>query len=233
MWTAPAIELRYQALDEALRVQKIVDVVELASGISPRGLIWTSQNLGTFVDTDLPEIHNEKKAMVMDMLSGEERHNLKWAEVDATSNIYFSQLSANYGIREVAFIHEGLLPYLDHGEKWRVGKNIADVLRKSGGCWITPDIFYKEDHQVFAKLDETTQKVIGAISGLTQRNLSRNAFTDKAEAMIFFKSLGFEVQILRQRDLMTRLSSLESVEVEPKKLEAILNRGTVWVMKLK
>src|SRR5579862_9381945 len=56
----PLAELRFKSLTSLLVDSGVDQIVELASGLSPRGLILTENPAITFIETDLPEILEEK-----------------------------------------------------------------------------------------------------------------------------------------------------------------------------
>ena len=63
-WYAPLFEIRYKSIGAVLRKNKAKQVLELASGLSFRGLALTQNPDIVYVETDLEELTNEKRLLV-------------------------------------------------------------------------------------------------------------------------------------------------------------------------
>ncbi len=232
LWMAPMIEMRYKSVDAALQRYHLKNIVELASGVSPRGLIWSRDNPGTFLETDLPEILAEKRAITMNILGGESRKNLQWLPVNVVNDEHFQAIENFFDDGPIAVINEGLLPYLDREEKEKVARSIHRLLKKRGGVWITPDVSSSDRIKELIALDPKIGQVMQAISGHTGRNLQSNSFGSMEEAEQFFTGIGFKLTKWDQRELVPHLTALDKVEVDPKKLAIMMERGKVWVMEV-
>ncbi len=230
LWVAPMIEMRYKSIEAISQEYDSRNVVELASGVSPRGLVWSDDIYCTFLETDLPEMLVEKIKMTGKILAGKARGNLQLLSVNAVNDRDFRGIDAFFDEGPIMVLNEGLLPYLDHEEKNKVAQNILRLLKKRGGVWITPDVSSNDRIKELAQLDPKIGQVIQTISGRTGRDLQNNSFGSMEEAERFFTNIGFKLTKFNQRDLVPKISSLDKVEVDKKKLDAMTEHGSVWVM---
>jgi O-methyltransferase involved in polyketide biosynthesis len=150
---------RHRAIDEllerAIERDGVSQVVEVAAGLSPRGWRFT-QRYGerlTYVEADLPDMAERKRAALERMGSLSERHRVR--EVDALRDddgpgslaAVFAELDEREGL---AIITEGLLGYLPPDAvagmwrrfaaglgRFRTGRYISDV--HMGGA-VTPPV---------------------------------------------------------------------------------------------
>jgi O-methyltransferase involved in polyketide biosynthesis len=234
LWTAPMIELRYKSIDAVLEDHDAANIIELASGVSPRGLIWTRDPSCHFLETDLSEILSEKIAITTRILGEESRRNLRWLRVDATNQEQVLAAEEAFNRGPIAIINEGLLPYLTHAEKAVVGRNILRLLKeRSGSVWITTDVSGNDRLKDLVAADPKMGQVLQTIAGLTGRDIRSNYFASLEEGEQFFRDIGFKVRKWSQRELVTPLASLERVDVDPKKLEIMLGRSQVWALSVK
>src|SRR5579864_7295198 len=119
---SPFFEARYLLLNELVKREGSKQIIELASGLTPRGLEFTENDDDiSYVEMDLPEILTEKEEII--------RKIIKNKRLEAPKNLYFeagNALKVNELDRatshfdtskEITVIHEGLLRYLSHDEK--------------------------------------------------------------------------------------------------------------------
>jgi hypothetical protein len=67
LWYAPIFEVRYKSVTETIRKSGTRQILELASGISLRGLALTQDPGVTYVESDLEELTDEKASLVSDL----------------------------------------------------------------------------------------------------------------------------------------------------------------------
>jgi O-methyltransferase involved in polyketide biosynthesis len=103
-------------LERAIERDEVSQVIEVAAGLSPRGWRFAQRYVErlTYIEADLPEMAERKRAALERMGSLSERHQVR--EVDALRDdgpgslaAVFAGLDENAG---VAIITEGLLGYL-------------------------------------------------------------------------------------------------------------------------
>ncbi len=128
---------RHRALDALLErtieAGRVAQVVEVASGFSPRGLRFTERygDRLTYVEADLPPMAARKRAALERIRSLSDRHRVE--EVDALRDRRPGSLDAlaktldpNEGL---AILTEGLLGYLDHDSVKGIWRRFARTLR--------------------------------------------------------------------------------------------------------
>ena len=121
-------------LDELIETGGVSQVVEAASGMSPRGWRFT-QRYGdrlTYIETDLPAMAERKREALGRMGSLSERHRV--AEVDVLRDAGPGSLAAVVEEldpdRGLVIITEGLLTYLDEATTDAVWRRIGGVLAR-------------------------------------------------------------------------------------------------------
>ena len=228
LWMAPMIEARDASTDAALRRYGHGNILELAAGLSPRGLIWTEDPKIRYIHTDLPDILEESKRVMLDILRDQKRKRPLWLPLNVLIKAHFSAIG-EYFDGPIAVVNEGLLPYLSREEKARVASNIHRLLKKHGGVWITSDVIERATLEAMLKMDPVIAQVMQAISGFTGRNLEANSFASLADAEQFFAETGFKVIRWSQRELIPHLFSRN---VDHAKVVAMLERINVWAMEV-
>ena len=211
-------ELRYKALDAAVARVQPGSVLELAAGLSPRGLASTLP----YLETDLPEMIGAK-AQLIQSLGRRLGHSL------APLNALGPELRELAGrLDRPAIIHEGLLLYFGEEERRQLAANVTAVLRAvPGSVWITTDIYLRER---YTALVYAHPRVTGAVERLRQhtgRSLVENVFVDEGQATAFFAGFGLSVERISQRELVPFLS------LEPREAAAIksLEGEEVWILR--
>jgi hypothetical protein len=193
-------EARYKAINYGLKKNGIENVLELASGLSPRGLEIASKG-GTYVGTDLLEMYNESSKVIID-IANRERVSLNNIHLQPANVLNKDELENAIKYlkgKKFAICNEGLLPYLTKNEKFKMAENIREILLNNDGCWITTDIDFKSWRKALIKfldenMSETIKVAIKNISNQTGTDILKNDFTDKLEALKFYEDLGFEIE---------------------------------------
>lgn len=143
-WELIAVyEARYRTSTNMLMDSGVSQVLELASGMSPRGLDFcTADSDTTYVEMDLPE-QVEHKRRVLEKIMGEKGipENLHILGGDATSKDDFSKALACFDkTKPIAILFEGLLVWLKAKQRGLVMENVKNALAQFGGACITSDI---------------------------------------------------------------------------------------------
>ena len=233
LWFAALIEMRYKSIDAAYNSGRTQNVVELAAGLSPRGLILTEDSTINFLETDLEKMWCLKR-LIYGLLLERGRPNFSGRTANAVRHDDFMEIDrALPDFGAVTFICEGLLPYLTHAEKRTVSTNILNVLKKRRGCWITPDISSHARIQALLKIDPSIGEVMKSISGSTGRDLVANSLSTVEEAEAFFRGCGFRIIKVRQSEFVPELSCAGKIAIDEAKLSAINQHSYVWIMEPK
>jgi O-methyltransferase involved in polyketide biosynthesis len=192
---APMAECRHKSITNVILRNKITQVIELASGMSPRGLILSKDKSMIYVETDLPSMLSEKKKIVRHFLKKENRLGKSKLFLENANALNLRQLenacrhfSPN---KPVAIVNEGLMSYLTVREKGRVARNVRTILERYGGIWITPDLRTKRSFR--QGFGGGIRSNLRSISKVTGRNQQHNGFDDEPHIRSFIKRNGFKL----------------------------------------
>jgi O-methyltransferase involved in polyketide biosynthesis len=221
------LEARYRAINQVMAQYSITQVLELASGLLPRGLFLSRDPNITFVESDLPPIIRCKQQLVQQLIG--ERSNLHFLEIDATSSTQFLQsgdcLKAG---KPVVIICEGLLMYLSQIEKQRVCANIREMLSSYGGVWITSDLTFIAG---LRQNDPAYLEQVKRGTAFTGRSLDHD-FQTIEQARQFADEQGFHVAEHSVLDVMNQLSCLEILGIDTAMVRKMLTEQYVFAMTL-
>jgi O-methyltransferase involved in polyketide biosynthesis len=207
------LEARYKAISQVIADHPISQVLELASGFLPRGMAMSSNPNITFIESDLQRVIHCKQQLVLQLI--EDRPNLYFLEIDATSHPNQLMQSANYFRIEqpVLVLCEGLLMHLTLLEKQRVCANVFEILLRHGGVWITSDFAFKagliqslqslKDNPVFAPQMQATLNFT-----------SNDDFQMLEQAEQFICDQGFRVEKHSLLNVMDQLSCLNILNID-------------------
>jgi O-methyltransferase involved in polyketide biosynthesis len=179
-------ELRARSIDAAIDRLGAARILELAAGLSFRGLDLAARQASTFyVDTDLPEIAATKRELVQRLHPAPLRGTLQVRPLDALDAQAFRAAIALFPAGPIAIVEEGLLMYLDDAEKASLAATVRDALLERDGTWITADVYVRSPLQPHR--DERTTQF------LQQHCVEEKKFADWAAANAYFEAHGFDV----------------------------------------
>jgi O-methyltransferase involved in polyketide biosynthesis len=157
---APRFEARYKIINYLVRGFGFRQVLEIASGLTPRGIEMTEDgSIDTYVEMDLPGIMKIKRMIVKAIYRElkKKKRKLFLEEGDVLSGEAMSRAAGHFNIaRPIAVVSEGLLRYLSFEEKAEVAGNIRDLLVVFGGAWITPDVTVRSKSIIRTKRGATS-----------------------------------------------------------------------------
>lgn len=209
---APRIECRYKLIEELLRRQPVYQVLELAAGLSPRGMNMEPSLHGPYVELDLPGLSALKRYLVTRLTEraviGElpRLHLVAGSALDA-DDIRRAASHLTPG-RPVAVVMEGLLPYLTFEQKAVLARNVHEIVSRSGGLWISSDGYYKSMLAHARRFADVTTKV----SDVGSFNMHANFFDDPEHAVRFFSEYGWHMRRETYIQVANRLASLRWLE---------------------
>ncbi len=190
---APRFEARYKIIDHLIRGLGFRQILEVASGLTPRGIEMTEDgSVDTYVEIDLPGIMKIKRMIVKAIYRElkKKRRKLFLEEGDALDDKAIFEAAGHFdSARPVAVVSEGLLRYLNFEEKAEVAKNIRSLLVTFGGAWITPDVTVRSKE--YYPFEARRNKYIECLTGI---DIERNKFESVDAARRFFEDLGFRVE---------------------------------------
>jgi O-methyltransferase involved in polyketide biosynthesis len=222
---APFWEARYKVTDRILAEYDMTQVLEIAAGLSPRGLALTRNPDVVYVVTDLPEMLKVEETIAETIIakSNGHRSNLHFQAANALDMESLSKAATAFKTdRPLAIITEGLLPYFNRREKGVLAGNIHDVLGKYDGLWIASDVHTKGYLQEFSqKLDQNVWKRISTISKSTESNVESNVFADKSDMVQFFGKAGFRMKEYPHSRVLEDLSSIKLLNLNQEERQKI------------
>ena len=226
------VEARYKAINQVMAQYQITQVLELASGLLPRGLFISSDPNITFIETDLPAMIRCKQQLVQQLVG--ERPNLHFLEVDATSRpSQFLQSSEQLKAGQpIMILCEGLLTHLTLSEKQQVCANVREMLSSYGGVWITPDFIDTASLAQSLQDDPDLQKLLQTGTNLTGRSLVNNNFETPEAARQFAHEQGFRVAEHSMLNVMEQLSCLEILGIDAEVVRKMLAAQSVFALTL-
>jgi O-methyltransferase involved in polyketide biosynthesis len=225
---SPIWEARYKVTDKIIKEHGITQVLEIASGLSPRGLSMTRNSDVVYVATDLPQILEEEKEIAQSILaqSNESRPNLHFQAVNALDMESLSKAVTFFKKdKSLAVITEGLLPYFSMEEKQTLAKNIHKIFSEYSGCWITNEVYSKD---ALKKISQSADDFAKNRMKQDQYNIlsGNNVFSDEAEINRFFEQEGFKIEKYSHLKIFGDLTSVKNLglsEEEIVKIKQILN----------
>jgi len=228
---AALVEARYKTI-ELLRARfNGTQILELASGLLPRGMILSQNSELTFIESDLPGMIQRKQQLVQQLIGS--RPNLHFLALNATSRPNPLPLQAGYFHPEkpVTILCEGLLMYLTKAEKQQVCANVREMLLPYGGVWITSDFTTKERRQMQQNdpaLGQVNQKIM--IS--TGRTFAENEFDDLDHAKQFAREQGFRVEAFSMLEVIDQLSCVSVLGIDLERAKPLLAATPVFALTL-
>jgi O-methyltransferase involved in polyketide biosynthesis len=218
-------EARYKTTDQIIARYHITQVLEIAAGLSPRGLAMTEDPNVVYVAADLPEILQQEEAIAESILAKLNIHrpNLYYRIANALDRESLLQAAIPFQSgKPIAIITEGLLGYLTRDEKETLAGNIRDLLKQHDGIWITPDASTKQLRKFLSQADDTMQQPMQNITGATGRNIEKNTFEDENDVRQFFTNAGFTIEEYSYSNVLEDLSSVKLSQLNREEILEIL-----------
>jgi O-methyltransferase involved in polyketide biosynthesis len=178
-------ELRARSLDEALHELGATRVLEIAGGLSMRGLAMAAAQDVFYLDTDLPGIAALKADLIAHLHPAPLAGTLRVEALDALDAGAFDTAVSSIPGGSLAIVHEGLLMYLDDAEKARLSASVRAALLARGGWWVTADVYVRSDAPTLR--DERTRKF------LEVHQVEERKFASFEAAEAFFTGQGFDI----------------------------------------
>lgn len=218
---APRFEARYKLINQLLENTGVSQIIEVAAGLSPRGLEMTKDQETIFVELDLAK-NNETKKEIVDSLTrkSKSRTNLNIEEGNALDlSTLESAITHLDKLKPIAVITEGLLRYLNTDEKITLAKNIYTLLEQFGGVWITSDTTSSDNPE---ESDDREKRK--TISG------DFNLFKDREESENFFRNLGYHLTSHLLSEVEDDLTSPTKLKMNKEELHTLFKGKYVYEM---
>jgi O-methyltransferase involved in polyketide biosynthesis len=216
---APQLEARYKLVDSLIAASGITQILEVAAGIAPRGLVYTESDPEiVFVEMDLDGVTEEMRE-ILSAMSKNIPPNLTITAGDALNIEDMVAAASGFSTEQpIAVVNEGLMRYLTFDQKATYAKNVRALLTKFGGVWITPDISLR---QALVQEDNAAIGHTKSLKDTTGIDVNNNVFEDEPEAIKFFEDLGFKVEshsFLEVGDILTSQARLGMSDVDVRAL---------------
>ncbi len=231
---APNFEARHKLINRLVRQTGIHQVLEIAAGISTRGLELSSDDSIEYVEVDLPSMMADKRKVIKALDDkgvvkvGANLHIEDGSALDLDSLV---RAASHFNTdKPIVAVNEGLMRYLTFPEKEVYVKNVRQLLERFGGVWITADISLPK---VVYKEDDVSTVRRQKMSEITGRDIKKNLFKDEQDAKRFFENLGFDVESHSFLEVTGDLTSPRKLSYPADYVEAINGSAVVFVMKLK
>ncbi len=224
---APEMEARYKLIDQLIKKVDIPQILELASGYSSRGLIFSSEGY-KYVEMDLETVASNKKRLINELFKPND--NLKVVSGNALNYDDYIKCDSYLNDNEIIIVNEGLLRYLTFDEKRRVGENIYQLLKKHGGVWITSDVTPKRFIQEQEKL---TPKSNNDINNINSRKNLNDRFEDENHIRTFLKEIGFNnIELHQFIEVKDELKSFDALDIDKDLCDSLLESAIVAIIRI-
>ncbi|MEL7500429.1 MAG: class I SAM-dependent methyltransferase [Planctomycetota bacterium] len=169
-------QARHHGINAALSQLRVSQILELASGISPRGLQWAKSMPNTlYVESDLPALMIHKAKLLRNHVLATETVNhgiLHCCGLDVLNRDNFvSALEAIDTETPFVIVSEGLLLYFDKEELGKFLDNIATLLRQfPNSTWVTDIVTQRNLAELIASQPEVA-KAVKEVFSMTGRSV--------------------------------------------------------------
>lgn len=231
----PLWEARFKIVNHILKTRSINQIIEIAAGVSPRGLEMTKDSSMRYVEVDLPKVIQEKKGIIERLIAksiASKRPNLHLEAGNALNLQDLLRATRFFEEKPIAVINEGFLQYLGPEEITVFAKNVHQLLARFGGVWITPDISTKAQDTKVVLRDETVLERAQKLKHITGVDVLKNRFENEDVAQAFFENLGFRVERHNSIEVIDELVTPQRLNLHREQVEKIAGLLTVFVMEI-
>ncbi|NEQ10902.1 MAG: hypothetical protein F6K37_34805 [Moorea sp. SIO4E2] len=227
---AVLFEGRYKAINQVMAQFQKTQILELASGLLPRGMVMSGNPSTTFIESDLPGMITRKQQLVKQLIGV--RSNLHFIGIDATSQPSQFPIDVDYldSQQPITVICEGLLLYLTLHQKKQVFANVRELLQVYGGVWITPDLITKEYLSRVRRNSPAWQKLSQTVRGMTATSDTDTIFDNFDQVRQFVREQGFQLQAYNSLNVLDQLTCWQPLGINPAVAESILADSFVFVL---
>lgn len=215
-------EIRYSSLNDFIESEHYTNVMDLGCGVSPRCLYMASKGIN-YVGTDLKDVVDILNIYAPNFLKEDMRQYVNFIAADAAN--HSEMMNAAKGLHgKICIVEEGLLMYLSHDQQKAMLKNIRDILKKNGGCFVTSDfvageVFMSSNRTIYGDEDAI---IIGKETQKLYEDVSETLFNDTMfktteEAVKFIEEAGLKVEmqpIFRNKPDIRSIRDLNNRDIE-------------------
>ncbi|MGD0876741.1 MAG: class I SAM-dependent methyltransferase [Anaerolineales bacterium] len=231
LWYAPIFEVRYKGVTEAIRRTGSRQVLELASGLTLRGLAFTQDSRYTYIESDLTGISAEKKALIASLRQkyGLPDHtNLHFPTVNALNRSQLKEAAKRLNRNQpLVVVNEGLFQYLSPEEMRTVVGNIRELLSEFQGSWITSDFSIKDEVNQASAQQRNFRRIVTVATGHKMYN---NAFDSLEQLLAFLRKMGLKAAVHNPLDEIGEIVSLHRLHLSSSVLDPVKASLRMWVL---
>lgn len=184
---------RHRLIDARLRALEPDMLVELAAGLSRRGVTWAVDHGVPVLEVDLPHMVEAKRRRLErapPAVLRATRERLEQVSSDVLDPAFGELLTERIARAErPAVVAEGLLGYFDLAQRRRLLTSVAAALRARGRGWMLCDLHTRERQHEVRRAARYLRLVISVVTR-GQRALA--PFDDDAHVERFFLDAGFD-----------------------------------------
>lgn len=229
---APQFEARYKLIDKLFRKIGIKQVLELASGLSPRGLNLALEGI-TYVEVDLAKVLDIKRNVIKRLKNSDKIGDIKNLYLENGNVLSLTDLkkaAKHFNPKlPIAIINEGLMRYLNFEEKRKLAGNIHTLLSRFGGVWITSDISLKKTQEGENQVNTGHIKRISEMTGV---DIVGNRFENVTQGKKFFNDLGFSIESHSFMEVEDQLYSVKKLNILREDVLRLNKDAVVFVMNI-
>lgn len=225
-------EKRYRSINQLLWELPVSNILELSSGFSLRGLEAVQHPGIHYIDTDLAGVIQLKQSFIQTLQPPAPAAGsiLELLPLNALEAHEADTISKRFTAGPVTIVNEGLLMYLDLAEKRHLCSIIHQLLSRSGGYWITADVYIRNKHSSGTRPAEDQLNAFFDAHRITEK-----MFGSFEEAEEFFNRQGFIIDKEAQID-RSQLSAIpqllrHATEGQLHKLQKAGRHQTTWRLK--
>ena len=232
---AVLFQSRYHALNVAIsgHEHEAKQIIEFASGISPRGYQWARMCPGTiYVESDLPQLMIHKAKLVRNAyLAGSDRalgiHHCCAADVLNSESVFAAIENLDSG-SPFTIVTEGLLLYFGESEMEQFFSNIQAVLRKfPQSVWVTDFVSKSNLKDLFNSHPGVAASVKSVFSQVGRDVVPDNPFEFDDCINRWLDQFGLVAQATVALKDATGILKLES-EVPAQQRQRIVGNRKIW-----
>lgn len=184
------IESRYRAIEQICDRLGYSQIIEIASGLLPRGMIRTENPDVIFIETDLPQMIAQKRQLQQILIG--DRPNLQFLALDITVAEQLPQCHQFLDQKlKLLVLTEGLLMYLSHDQKRQVFANVRTLLELYGGGWVTADFVTTDSLERRRQICPNLSYISQMVSRLSDRPITDTYFQNHQAVQEFINAQGF------------------------------------------
>lgn len=235
------LEARYRTMGEILNKENPGVLLDIPCGYTMRPIEFAGKGIRYF-GADLPATIADMTGAVDAILSESDKKYVHMVSADATNPESVEEALA--GVEdEVCITTEGLLSYFTDSEMDAIFETMRLVMKKRGGCWLTPDREFGDYMQIAARVvangdDEILERFNmyrAEIAKRAQSSLGKNAFMSGTldESIQYANRKGFHVERINIGRYLPDLKSFEGIRdgLMDELREACINLS-VWKLTL-